>query len=293
VKSVIIGRAVALTGRINGGKMNCTKLISALVLCCLGAGYLAAQRLVVKRPRVHGTAPEKVVTCLDVDLSIPVMPKINEPFHVTMTITCDGDFEILRFGPDYTIIFESNGAKITVGKDQTFSGYMKVGETRAFQATMIVEEPITPLNIYGGISSGLWGSQGIGFSLYLIDERSGQYGTHQQWLQTNVLWKYDHREGQWLEEPDPAWELTNQRIAEEMKQFEPALADSEALCLHQDNMRLIINAIGDPAATDSERIRRLLDAGWLEALRSGNKEKWLEDFCKKSRNNSNNEKHGK
>ena len=70
-----------------------------------------------------------------------------------------------------------------------------------------------------------------------------------------------------------------------MRKFEPALIDSEALCLHQDNYLLIINAIGDSNATDEQRIEYLLKAGWLKAQRLGAeaKEKWFNDFMEKNR----------
>ncbi|MEW6686834.1 MAG: hypothetical protein AB1393_11610 [Candidatus Edwardsbacteria bacterium] len=48
--------------------------------------------------------------------------------------------------------------------------------------------------------------------------------------------------------------LTNKKIVADMKK-------SEALCLHADNLQLIFKAIGNPTATDDERIKKLLEAG--------------------------------
>jgi len=126
-----------------------------------------------------------------------------------------------------------------------------------------------------------------GLHIYLLDPETGQYGTKEEWLKRaiNVFWKYNNLEPQWLSEPDQEWEASNRKIAEEMRKFEPALTDSEALCLHEDNYKFIINAIGDSNATDDERIEHLLKAGWLEAQRSGAeaKEKWFNDFMEKNR----------
>ena len=96
---------------------------------------------------------------------------------------------------------------------------------------------------------------------------------------------YNHLEGEWMSEPDQGFETTNRQIAEEMKKYEPALSDSEALCLHADNYKLIVNGIGDPKATDAERIEHLLQAGWLGAQRDSAtvKEKWLNEFMEKNK----------
>ncbi|UCG92442.1 MAG: hypothetical protein JSV97_01640 [candidate division WOR-3 bacterium] len=251
-------------------------------------GMIGAQGLTVTRPEIPPghTVPEGLVTSIGAQISIPFMPRIGEIFEVTFTVSCKNDLDRIRFGPDYTVIFTSNAASIISGKEQRFSGYMKRGEIRQFKARMVINEPSPTVSIKAAISAPVWGPQGVGFLLFLTDEKTGQYDTKDKWLRkaANVFWKYNHLDAQWLSEPDPKLEASNRQIAVEMKKFEPALTDSEALCLHQDNYFLIINAIGDSCATDSERVEHLLKAGWLEAQRAGAKakEKWLNDFMEEN-----------
>jgi hypothetical protein len=253
------------------------------------AGILLSQRFIVRRPEWRGgLAPEGIVVSLDAEISIPHMPKVGELFEVTLIVYCKENFESARFGPDYIATFNSDGAEIIEGNEKEFHGYMQKGDIKQFTAKMIIRKPHKSVSIHGGLLSPNWpGPQGVGFTIHLIDSITGQYGPKEEWEQKviGVFARYNPLGPQWFRKPDLRWVTMNRKIAAEMKEFEPALTDSEALCLHQDNYLLIINAIGDTFATDSERIEHLLKAGWLDAQHAGAevKEEWFNDFMEKNR----------
>ena len=175
-----------------------------------------------------------------------------------------------------------------ITEKEIFVQVLNPGEWREFSVKLRIDKITNDVLIQAGTrfkasrSGAFWG-----LHLYLLDPETGQYGTKEQWLNRGigVLGKYNNVEPQWFSEIDPAWEPSNRKIAQEMRKFEPALTDSEALCLHEDNYKLIINAIGDSNATDEQRIEHLLKAGWLDAQRSGAeaKEKWFNEFMDKNR----------
>jgi len=173
---------------------------------------------------------------------------------------------------------------------EMFIPVLNPGEWREFSVKLKITESAENIQIQAGTHFKVSRSGAHGaMSIYLIDPETGQYGTKEQWLNRGigVLGKYNNVEPQWFSEIDPAWAESNRKIAEGMRKFEPALIDSEALCLHQDNYLLIINAIGDPNATDEERIEHLLKAGWLKAQRAGaqSKEAWFQEFMEKNQGN--------
>jgi len=232
-----------------------------------------------------------VITGWEAEISIPVLPRVGQPFEVNFRFRCHHNaWEQARFGPDYIFSFSTNGAIILTGEKNEFHGYMKKDDEKNFKATMIIDKPQEIVSIKGGIispGSGYPGPFGYGLDIYLIDEEIGQYGSREQWLakKYGVLAKYNNVEPQWLNEYDVSWVKSNRKIVSMMRQFEPTLSDSEALCLHQDNYLLIINAVGNSEANDEERIKHLLEAGWLKAQRSDaqTKEQWFNNLINENR----------
>ena len=220
-----------------------------------------------------------------IDKDIPADGKANPTISVKKGAELVGDIEPDRYVTlplfkgdikEYYARFKCNASSIKAISSSAKARYLHISV--GFQSFDDVNK------------RGLGGS---GYELFLIDSLTGQLGTRNELLSAlygelsppRVFMLYNHLEGDWLKEPDQGYTLTNKKIAEEIKKFEPALSDSEALCLHADNYKLIINAIGDPNATDEERIKKLLSAGWLKAIRGGSleKEKWQKDFMKKNK----------
>jgi len=272
---------------MQGIKIN--KIAAIGLLMVVGLSIMVAQGLVGTSPQISpGCAPANTITAVDLEISIPFIPKVGEVFTTTLTVYCKNDLEYYKVGPDYKVCFEGD-IEITEGREHIIYGYLKKGETRRFKAKMVIKEAKERVGIGGSIVAmrPVPFGQGVYIEMFLVDPQNGQYGTKEEWLKrtVSVFWKYNNVEPQWLVEPDCAWEESNRKIVQEMRKFEPSLSDSEALCLHQDNYLLIINAIGDANATDEQRIEHLLEAGWLEAQRAGaqSKEVWFQEFMEKNK----------
>lgn len=244
---------------------------------------------------------------------IPARPKIGQVINVKWKVSGDKSAtnayaSINTFGAPAEIVeivspLKGNGTVDNENKGIKFS--ITKGEVKTFEASIIIHSAPHAL-LYNkaksvGFSLGVLSydkinGKGIGVcadprkQLYLIDKATGQLGTLSDWDEMvngplklrKIFWKYNHIDGEWLNVPDQSFEITNRQIAANMKTLEPALTDSEALCLHADNIKLIVNAVGDPKATDDERIKILLSKGWLKAQREGSsvKEKWFINFIK-------------
>ncbi|HEX7319414.1 MAG TPA: hypothetical protein VF399_03535 [bacterium] len=270
-----------------------TSKVLGLILVVIGMTW--AQGYSVSRPEFHGgSPPAKIVTSLGAQLSIPFMPKTGEVFEVTLTVQCNNDFENIHFGPDYTVkFFGSEGVEIISGKEHKFFGCMHKGDVKEFKAKMIIKKSDPRINIYGGISDQIWGPQGIGFDLFLIDNKTAQYGTKiEQESKLPVEYRYDPIVGSFTCTPsqNPAPVEENRRIINTMKQLEPALSDSEALLLHSEMYKVGIPkgaAIWDSLNQhwiDKGIFEYYLKDGWYNALQQGTLEQWREDEKRKIEN---------
>ena len=222
-------------------------------------------------------------------------PKVGEVFEVVFRVRLKSQNDLQHMPEEaiaegYVVSFGARpkAAVKLLSNNEIFIPVLNLGEWQEFVGKYRITKPSMWVTVGAEIRlKAVKAGPGLGHTFYLLDSLTGQYGTKEQWLKRGigVLGKYNNVEPQWFSEIDPVWEPSNRKIAQEMRKFEPALIDSEALCLHQDNYLLIINAIGDSNATDEERIEYLLKAGWLEAQRSGAevKEKWFNDFMEKNR----------
>jgi hypothetical protein len=224
-------------------------------------------------------------------------PKVGEVFEVVFRVRLKSQNDLQHMPEEaiaegYVVSFGARpkAAVKLLSNNEIFIPVLNLGEWQEFVGKYRITKPSMWVTVGAEIRlKAVKAGPGLGHTFYLLDSLTGQYGTKEQWLNRGigVLGKYNNVEPQWLSEPDRAWEPSNRKIAQEIRKFEPALIDSEALCLHQDNYLLIINAIGDPNATDSERIEHLLKADWLNAQRSGveAKENWFNEFMDKNRGN--------
>jgi len=259
-----------------------------LMLIALIIGAIGAQGLTTTWPEFHGGSPPGgVVTSLAPQLSIPYIPKVGETFEVTFTILCKQNMDDIRFGPNYSIFFTSNVATIISGKEQKFYGYIRKGETKQFKAKMIIKDPVPTVSINAIISSEKksgWPPQSIGLIIFLVDPQTGQYGTKEEYEgKLPVEYRYDPVDGSFTCSPsqNPAPVEENRRIIKMIKQFEPALSDSEALLLHSDQYR-----VGIPKGLpkwheenkrwlEEEVFEYYLKDGWFESLHAGKREAWI------------------
>jgi len=218
-------------------------------------------------------------------------PKIGEVFEAVYRVRLKPDVKI---GPGHIFYVKfstglpSFNAEI-LDKNEIALPTLIPGEWQEVRGRFRITEPNYKVFIRAllRVKGGGYGLTGASFRLYLADSLTGQYITGEEMAKRpiSVLAKYRNIEPEWLPEPDRSWEESNREIAEKMREFEPALTDSEALCLHQDNYILFNNGIGKGPLENTDRIILLLEAGWLKAQRSGAeaKQKWLNDFIEKHR----------
>jgi hypothetical protein len=135
----------------------------------------------------------------------------------------------------------------------------------------------------GLVSSGSWMPfKGVAvLRRVVIDEATGQFGTDEVYRNSRLLFRYNHMDGRWLEQGDPGSEPANREIVETLKRLEPALTDSEALCLHSEMFNIgwpkHIRARWDEDKQrwiEDDIFRYYLDERWLTALREG----WIDEW---------------
>jgi len=270
--------------------MKINKIAATGLLMVIAFSVMVAQGVTGISPEYppEHTPPSNIITSVRVEISIPFIPRVGEVFTATLSIYCKNDLEpdrLGRKGPDYKVTFEGN-IEIINGKEQIIYDYMKKGETRIFEAQMVIKEAKERIGIGGGIvtTKRPQFAQGANIEMFLVDPATGQYGTREEYEgKLPVEYRYDPVDGSFTCSPDqnPAPVEENRRIIKMMKQFEPALSDSEALLLHSDQYR-----VGVPKGLprwDEENKRWLEEAifeyylkdGWFEALQEGRREAWI------------------
>jgi hypothetical protein len=261
------------------------------LLLIVGFKITEAQGLTVKSPPFHGGSPPMgLITSIDLQLSIPSLPKVGEVFEVTFTVKCKNDLEGSHFGPDYKVYFTSNSASIATGKEQYFTGYLKRDEIKQFKATMVINKADPTISMNGVIEGGGRPGQSIGFVIFLIDKQTGQYGTKEEYEgKLPVEYRYDFIDGSFIDTYDQTRVSLdeNRRIIKLIKQLEPMLSDSEALLLHSEQYRVGIPK-GVPLRdslnqrwVDKGIYEYYLKDGWLKAVQDGKIEQWREGEKKK------------
>jgi hypothetical protein len=278
----------AVYSYLRGGNMRTRRTIFLIVLLMMAMTTGWSQGLSEKRPEFKGMSPPTgLVTSLGLEISTPVPPRIGEVFEVTLILECKGNLEGPKFGPDYTVIFSSNGAEVISGERHSFSGYMRAGETRQFHASMVIKEPFDALIISGSVASSGWPPQTIGLELFLVDKERGQYGSKENYgvriQKASPEWYYDPLQDILYPYDDKVDMYTLQKNVEwldEVEEIQAGLTKWEKLYLLHDVLHYPVR--GTVIMTDLEAAHEFLNAGWLEAYRAGQdaREKWLEDFLR-------------
>ncbi|KPJ49217.1 hypothetical protein AMJ40_06000 [candidate division TA06 bacterium DG_26] len=233
-----------------------------------------------------GLLPAKVT------LSLSKQPKLGEEVDLLGTVTPEIDVPRLK------IRFGFRGDVHLVSGHPTIYTSARGGETKTHAVRVVFKSSDVRVSLHAGSchknqkgEEVVCPAHGSRIWLSVVDEQTGQfssYHTYQDWLNRrsrHVFMLYNGIDSEWLPQPTMEFYELNRHIAQEMRKYEPALSDSEALCLHEDNYKLIINGIGSAGASDSVRIEYMLEAGWLKAQRAGSatKRKWLKEFMEKNK----------
>ncbi len=211
-------------------------------------------------------------------------PKVDEVFEVVYRFRFKPDVRPPAPGQKYYVKFVSMRAEVITRDEITVSDIVP-GQWREVRGRFKIIKPFDLVMLAARLTyvPGSYGPAGGGVEVCLLNQETGQYGTWDERFKPSVLWRYNNVEPQWLPGPDAGWEESNRKIVDAMKKYEPALTDSEALCLHQDHYIIVTSPVWKKFESDSARITAILREGWLEAIRSGvdAKQKWLDAFMKK------------
>ncbi len=208
-------------------------------------------------------------------------PRLGETVRVTYTITPSEDVPEMRVSFD-----KLKGVEVVSGGTVFHSGADK-GETKVFSIEVrLVSSPVD-LGVWvrgkaileDGTSLPL--CSGGRLARMIVDEETGQFGTWGEYCNSKLEFRYDPVDGSWLEVGVPGLASWNRRIIEMMRRLEPAISDSEALCLHSEMYQVLIppevSARWDEEKQEwieDEIFRYYLQEGWLKAMREGRREDW-------------------
>jgi hypothetical protein len=236
--------------------------------------------------------PVRTPMHIKVSLHVVGTPRLEEP--VTFVYTATPDIDVRKMELQFRC---SEGTELVSGSGVTYTSCKK-GETKAYKVTVRFVSSVSRVGVNAWICVKNEKGKEIrcpsgraSLDWYLVDEKTGLFGGLDEWLNhpsRRVLMLYNSLDCEWLSNATgwaDGFYRANQKIVSNMRGYEPSLTDSQALCLHQDNYRLIILGIGDAGATDSARIVHLLGAGWLTAQRDSAcvKERWLAGFMERNR----------
>lgn len=230
-------------------------------------------------------------------------PKVEEIFEVIFRVRLKTDNDIKKLpektiAKGYIVFFGSERPKKSmevVNNKEIFVPSLKLGEWHEFIGKFRIIKLVTQISFGAGIHLKEFAGSGTGRSitLFLVDSTVGQYGTKEEYEgNLPIEYRYDPVDWSFTCSPsqNPAPVDENRRIIKMIKQFEPALSDSEALLLHSDQYR-----VGLPEGLpmwneenkrwmDEEIFEYYLKDGWFKALREGRHEKWIQDEKNKFKN---------
>lgn len=121
----------------------------------------------------------------------------------------------------------------------------------------------------------------------IVDEKTGQFGTEGE-KYNGVEYRYDYIAGVFIKEALVGYSGENKKIIALLKEMEPSITDPEALCLHADMYKVGIPYGYESIWKEKEKVwddrrqfKYYLDNGWLNAFRSGGREKWIKEYKSK------------
>jgi hypothetical protein len=211
------------------------------------------------------------------------IPKLGE--EVTLVCLATPDIDIPRMRLDFK---SSKGAEILSGPGSVHISAKK-GETKAYKVRVRYRSVPADVTVLAHVrvkedeGKEFWEESGWTHTgcLMVVDEETGRLGGWDEYRNSKLVFRYDGALGRWLESGDPGYEANNSKIIDRIRKLEPALTDSEALCLYADivNPETPYKHQGpvewNPGNADPEKY--LLDRGWLEKHRQGDHVKvpWL------------------
>jgi hypothetical protein len=221
-------------------------------------------------------------------------PKVEDIFEVVYRIriidTADWTNRENYLTKDYcAVIHAQSDATEMIGENIFFFSGLKLGETKEFRARCRIVKPWNWIQVTGHIALGRKGdvrgavSAKGGIPLYLIDPKTGQYGTRKDAYE-GIECRYEAATFGFMSGPDPAVRELNKKVIVMMRKMEPALSDSEALLLHSE-----IAQVGAPQEFHPKKFEKgmlpgeeyeeiymyYLRNGWLKAVREGRHKNWL------------------
>jgi hypothetical protein len=291
---IILG-TFALISRINGGgmgnKRNSTNaLVIVISFCMLSTMYATID---MRDPLQDAIEQEMFI--------VGSYPKVEEIFELVYRVRLKPN---AQESPEqrYYVKFFSVAGKVDLMVDKTFFiSHWELGEWKEFHCECRISEicPAIRVNAMLRREGAHYGMVGEGIKLYLVDRSTGQYGTLEEVRSTpekNPELFYDPAQDVTYPPDEYVDIYTQQRNREwldEVEEIQAGLTKWEKLHLLHDVLHYPVR--GTVKMTDLEAAQEFLDAGWLDAYQAGPdaREKWLEDFYKKSRSNSNHENPGK
>lgn len=260
-----------------------------LIVLALSLGMVVPQRSYsnVPTPVPMGPVPAKT------SLALSKEPRLGEVVQAIFTVTTETDFLEMK------VVFKVLGGKIVGGKRMIECGAVNKGTTKLFKVTV---RPDSSYFWLGGFARGKGRDKKGEIIFYqlggrsevcriLLDPKTGQMGTEGEKYK-GVEYHYDPEAGMFLPEIAPPLGPRNKRIIAMMKRLEPAITDSEALCLHSDFYRLGIPPGTGMKKTEvgmaelevfEEGFQYYLKDGWLKAFREGKREEWIKQESEKTK----------
>jgi len=260
--------------------MKLVGIFTLLVVCILP---VANPVLCSDQISVHIPPPRP--THINIILDFLGTPKLGEEITLVCLATPDIDIPSMRLD-----FHSKGGAEILSGPGIVHTSAKK-GETKAYKVRVRFNaggavSVLGYLCIRDDKGKESWQESGWARTghLLVVDEETGRFGTELEWRNSKLEYRYNPAAGKWLELGEPAWADWNRKIIRTAKKLEPALTDSEALCLHADihdreSPYKWLGPVQLEADTSGENlhIEYLLENGWVEKHREGSAEKkrWL------------------
>jgi hypothetical protein len=159
---------------------------------------------------------------------------LNKPTTITVTITPPVDIQSFKFN------IGIRNAILVSGKESIIS----TAKANVPQHASYIIKPISTPFIVSIFAGGTTDSctlyiANIHISEILVDTSNGRLGSWEELRfgkNANLLLfsSYNYSTGEWLSKPDKSQMGGNNLIIKKIREFEPSITDSEALCLHSD-----------------------------------------------------------
>lgn len=266
-------------------------LVPFLVASVLCLGCSSVDKAKAKSDHVDEVPILGALLPAKVTLELSKQPRLDEEVDLICTVTPGIDVPKLKISFRFP-----RGVEPVSGRTSIYTSARK-GETKTYRVTVkFKSSPATLTANVGSAYKNYKGdevvrpSEGATIWLYLVDEEAGLFGTELEYRNSKLEFRYNPADGIWLDMGEPGLADWNKRIIDMAKKLEPAMTDSEALCLHADidNVKSPYKYLGPVLAergglSDEIVMKYLLEQGWLRKHREGGEAKleWLRTLSKK------------